>query len=505
MSSTENTHDSARRRRSPLAVASVAAAVLIAGGGGAYFATAGSGGDSADAKRGAQAGGKNPPPLALDGASGRDGAGGIAPGEPDPTGGTVYKAAGKLPDGPDKAAVHRAEGAVTEAEVTRLAKALGLAGTPRLAGPAWKIGTEKDGGGPMLQVNKDAPGTWTYARFTPSPSGDNCVKVDVCPSGGGTDSGSGTGAAKDLPAGGPAVSEEAAKKAAAPVLKALGQSDAELDARQLMGAVRVVNADPVIGGLPTYGWSTGIQVGADGQVVGGSGQLKVPEKGDEYPVLSADEALKQLNKDAKGSGPIGIGGCATPVPAEGEIKPQDEPKPDALCEPERKPAGPQQMTIGKAVFGLAAQYVDGRQALVPSWLFEVAPKSGDQTFTIAQTAVAPKFLKAPTPPQKDVKPTEPPQDPVAPSDRRVLSYNVDGRTLSVTFWGGVCSDYAATASEAGGQVKVRITETNPDPERVCIAIAKELTEQVTLDKPLGDRKVVDAATGQAVPLKAAKK
>jgi hypothetical protein len=48
---------------------------------------------------------------------------------------------------------------------------------------------------------------------------------------------------------------------------------------------------------------------------------------------------------------------------------------------------------------------------------------------------------------------------------------------------------------------VTITESNPDPKRVCIMIAKELTEKVTLDKPLGDRKVVDAATGEAVPLK----
>ncbi|MET7620331.1 hypothetical protein [Streptomyces sp. NPDC005408] len=488
MSSTEDTHDSPRRRRSPFAVASVAAAVLVAGGG-TYFATAGFGGghDSADAKSGAPGNGDNPPPLALDSRTDGGDRGSIAPGEPDPSGGgVVYKAKGKLPDGPDEAAVHRTKGAVTAAEVTRLAKALGVPGTPRLVGPAWKIGTDKDGAGPLLQVNKQAPGTWTFARFVASPGGDNCLKGKECPSRG-----------ENRPKGPTPVSEEAAKKAAAPVLKALGQSDADLDAAQVMGSVRVVNAAPVVGGLPTYGWTTGIQVGLDGHVVGGSGQLKKPEKSDEYPVISADAALKQLNKDSRGSGPIGIGGCATPVPLEGEQKP------DAPCKPKERASGPEQLTVTKAVFGLAAQYVDGQQALVPSWLFEVEPKGGTQPFTVTQLAVDPKYLKEP--PQRDIRPTEPPQAPPAPSDRRIESYTVSGRTLAVTFWGGVCSDYAAKANESADAVKVRIVETNPDPDRVCIALAKELTKTVTLDKPLGERKVVDAATGDAIPMTAVPK
>ncbi|WP_328678685.1 hypothetical protein OG905_29815 [Streptomyces sp. NBC_00322] len=484
MSSTEDTHDSPRRRRSPFAVASVAAAVLVAGGG-TYFATAGFGGghDSADAKSGAPGHDGNPPPLAVEGRTEGGDRGGIAPGEPDPSGGgVVYKAEGKLPAGPAEAAVHRTKGAVTAAEVTRLAKALGLPGTPRLVGQAWKIGADKDGAGPLLQVNKQAPGTWTFARFLASPGGDNCLKGKECPVRGETS-----------PTGASPVSEEAAKKAASPVLKALGQSDADLDARQLMGAARVVNADPLVDGLPTYGWTTGIQVGADGQVVGGSGQLKTPVKSDEYPVISAQEALKQLNKDSPGSGTIGIGGCATPVPLEGEQKPE------APCMPKSRVKGPEQLTVTKAVFGLAAQYVDGQQALVPSWLFEVKPKGGAQPFTVTQLAVDPKYLKETTPPQQDIRPTEPPQTAPAPSDRRIESYTVSGRTLALTFWGGVCSDYAAKASESGTSVTVRIVETNPDPDRVCIAIAKEITEKVALNKPLGDRKVVDAATGEAIP------
>lgn len=481
MSSTESTQESPGRRRSPLVVACAATAVLVAGGGGAYFATAGSEGgtDATDARSGAA--GAEPVPPALDlGGIGTES--GIAPGEPDPSGGgVVYTPEGDLPEGPGRAAVHRATGTVTEAEVTRLAKALGLAGTPRMEGPAWKIGPAKDGQGPSLQVNKDAPGTWTFARFTAAPGGDNCLKGKGCPSGG-----SSAGA-------GQPVSEAEAKKAAAPVLRAVGQGDAALDTDQLMGAVRVVNANPVVSGLPTYGWTTGVQVGADGTVIGGSGQLKKPAKGDTYPVVSAEEAVEQLNRAGKDSGRIGIGGCATPVPHGGETGP------DAPCEPDGTASGLEQLTIGKAVFGLSAQYVDGRQALVPSWLFEVAAKDGGRPFTVTHTAVEERFLKSVEPPARDVTPADPSKNPDhGPAQ---ISYSVQGRTLTVTFWGGVCSDYEAEATESGDRVKIRIAETNPDPDRVCITLAEELEASVTLDEPLDDRKVVDASTGKALPRK----
>ncbi|MER6997798.1 hypothetical protein [Streptomyces sp. NPDC000410] len=471
MNSTERpptSTDGPRPRRSPWAVASVAAAVLIAGGGGAYVATSAPDG-STDAKP--------LPPLALDSRAAPGVAPGIAPGigpgEPDPNG-VVYRAAGELPDGPGSAAVHRPSGTVGAAEVTRLATALGLAGTPRAHGTVWKIGAEKDGGGPLLQVDRQAPGTWTYRRYSAVPGSDNCLKGKPCP----------VAATPNAPAPGSAASEQAAMKAAAPVLAAVGQSDAARDASQLMGAVRVVNADPVIGGLPTYGWSTGIQVGSDGQVVGGSGKLKAPVKSTEYPVISAEEALKGLNKTHRAD----IGGCATPVPAE-----------SAPCEP--KKGTPETRTISKAVFGLAMHAVDGgKSALVPSWLFEVAPQDGAQRHTVTHPAVAPEHLK-PAPPAETKLPSPDPTTLPETSTRGVESYAVsaDGRTLSLRFWGGVCSDYSARADESGTEVKVKIIESRPDPERVCIMIAKELTEKVTLERPLGERKVVDAASGENVP------
>ncbi|MFJ5223888.1 hypothetical protein [Streptomyces sp. NPDC088400] len=501
MTSTEQPHESTagadstvgagipRRRRTAFAVATVAAAVLIAGGGGAYFATSAAGGSGTDNGsggssgngRGTAGGDGQPSLLALDsaatgpgGAPGTgpaDGTGasappGIAPGEPDPHG-IVYRLKGKPPKAPDAARVYRTDGnaKVTAAEVARLAEALGVTGTPRSEETAWKVGTEKDGSGPVLRVTKQAPATWTFARFGPS-GGDNCLKGKSCPSGGGSgkgsDLGTGGGSGEDS-----AVSEAAAKKAAAPVLKALGQDDAALDARQVMGAVRVVSADPVVGGLPTYGWSTGIQVGADGQVVGGIGHLKAPERSDSYPVIGADEALKELNKPAEG-------GTA------------------------RKP-----VEIKKAVFGLAMRSVAGREALVPSWLFEVAPGGEAPPYTVTQPAVAPEFLTKPKPTNPTPTNPKPPREerPRGNGDKgiRVTSYGVDGRTLSLRFMGGVCSTYKAKADESGTAVKVKLTVSEPEPGKVCVAMAKEQDVTVTLDKALGERQVVDGASGERVP------
>lgn len=494
--SVDETAERPRRRRSRLAVASVAATVLLVGGGGAYFAATASGDSSGGGDRDVPMGngGTSPPPLALDGyQDGPEGSSpGIAPGEPDPNG-ARYRVEGKLPQGPDSASVYQAHGEVTEAQVARLAKALGVPGTPTVRGGAWKVGPAKDGFGPSLQVGKEAPGTWTFTRYA-SGGTDNCPKGKTC-----------SGTSPVAPGGsGDAVSEEAAKKAAAPVLVAVGQEGADLDARQLMGSVRVVNADPKVGGLPTYGVATGVQVGADGQVVGGSGQLKAPDKGAAYPVLSARQTLDRLNDSGRGDGRGGIGGCATAVPHMKDMKDTEgtkgtkglegakgERKP---CEPSAKPPEPQPVSVTGARFGLAAHFVHGRQALVPSWLFEVKPQGAPESFTVTHPAVDPKYLKSPSPRAGS------PGDDTSGKAVRITSYSVDGKALTVRFWGGVCSDYSAWASEDGDSVRVKVTGYAQEG-KVCVAMAEELTETVHLKEPLGDRKVVDGESGRAVPRK----
>ncbi|MFE6618345.1 hypothetical protein [Streptomyces sp. NPDC057740] len=474
----------APRRRSPAVIASVAAAVLLVGGGGAYLAASTSGGSDGGTASGAADGG-SPPPLRLDGYSepGTGGTGGIAPGEPNPYG-VTYKADGELLDGPGSAPVYRAGGEVGATEVARLAEALGVDGKPVAQGETWRVGAT-DGAGPGLQVNRQAPGTWTFSRY--SPGTDNCESTTAC---------------RQDPAGptDDPVSEAAARKAAAPVLKAVGQDDAKLDASQLMGAQRVVNANPVVGGLPTYGWTTGVTVSAQGEVVGGSGQLKTPVKGDTYPVLDAEKTLGLLNA-APGTGHrMGIGGCASPVPLKDRL--------EAPCGAQASTGAPAKdtLTVEKAVFGLAAHQVEARQALVPSWLFEVRSPGAQDSFTVTYPAIDPEFLVSSAPSEEPSGPVSP--RPSGPKDEPSSSpivrnvgadgYTADGKELTVAFTGGVCADYKVTASESADEVTVRVTETSQSGE-VCIQIAKVFHKTVRLDEPLGDRKVV-GTDGQAVPL-----
>jgi hypothetical protein len=293
------------------------------------------------------------------------------------------------------------------------------------------------------------------------------------------------------------VSEAVAEKAAAPVLKAVGQGAAKLDASQVMGAQRIVNADPVVGGLPTDGWATGVTVNGQGEVVGGTGQLKAPVKSDTYPVLSAEKTLGLLNKVPVSGHRMGIGGCASPVPLKDRL--------EAPCGESTASPAHSTLTVEKAVFGLASHYVGGRQALVPSWLFEVRATGAKDAFTVTYPAVDPTYIASPTTatPTTPASPTAPDRPTSAPKTRdvEVDGYTAEGDELTVSFTGGVCGDYAATASESSGEVKVTVTYT-PWPDKVCIMIAKEIQKTVPLDEPLGGRKVV-GSDGKQIPLKKA--
>ncbi|MFJ2716143.1 hypothetical protein [Streptomyces sp. NPDC087437] len=470
--------------RSPVVIASVAAAVLLVGGGGVVL-TADPGGRTDGAA--VPGGHRTPRPLVLDGYSapgagaGDGGTNGIAPGEPNPYG-TTYRVTGPLPDGPGSASVYRARGEVTRDEVAKLAEALGVDGTPVADAQAWRVGSGKDGSGPVLRVERTAPGSWTFSRYAPGT--DDC-KGALC----GHD-----------PAAPPVhpVSAAAALKAAAPVLKALGQDDAKVDAAQIMGDQRVVNADPLVGGLPTYGWTTGLSIGRQGEVIGGSGQLKAPVKGDTYPVLSARRTLDLMNTAPRADHRMGIGGCASPVPHKDRLEAPCGTSGSALAT--EAPAPENTVTIGKAVFGLAAHSSGGQRMLVPSWLFEIqAPAGQGARTTVTYPAVAPEYLTSSAPPSGQSSP-EPRRSDGAPVTRdvKVTGYRTEGEELTVRFEGGVCADYRASARESSGRVTVTVTQTQ-QPDTVCILIAKVYHRTVHLDRPLGDRRVV-GTDGQEIPL-----
>jgi hypothetical protein len=352
-----------------------------------------------------------------------------------------------LPTGPGSAAVQH-PGTVSRATVEELAKALGVPGTVTSDAGFWKAG---GGAGPTLQVLKAAPGTWSYARY-------------------------GTGAHSTS---GAAVAEQKALDKAAPLLAALGLRGAKTDASQTANGLRTVSADPVVAGLPTYGWSTSLKIAPDGRLTSANGPLSPLTKGEVQPVMSAEKALKNLEAARGGGEDHGIGECPTVVPKE-STAPGDDPKlPTVMpCVPTKT----QPLNVRQTVFGLSSQYVAGRQALVPSWLFEVTQAGVKGSTTLAQPAV-------------DTTQATP------SSLVDITSYAVDGKSLKLSFWGGVCSTYTASADESGQTVKAHVTQQREDSKRPCVALAKAFTKTVPLGRPLGARKVVDAFDGKAVPKK----
>lgn len=544
----------ASRRRSPWAIATVAAAVMVVGGGGAYWASSAS--DDGGSKDGGRS--SDPAPLAIgDLASDEREAGGtregIAPGEPSP-GRAHYQAPGELPAAPrETAPVYRTAPKVSRADVERLAKALRVAGEPRLERGVWKVGGTPDRMSPTLRVKETGAGGWSYTKFgapggdgclepphtmgdaddatQSSPAGPRCGSLRDGTSGGGTkDAGRGREARgpKNAPAvpdgGSRPVSVAEARKAAQPVLDALGQSDAKLDASRTYGAVRAVTADPTFDGLPSYGWQTTLEVGVDGGVDGANGFLNKLAKGDEYPLIDADEAVKALNAGPGNAGRAPVGDCAHTEPAAPDVA-DDAEKGDQGAKAEKGPGGASGAGDGErgiapcapaggkrsaahevreATFGLGMRFEEGRQVLVPSWIFTVRPadaKDGESDFTVTHPAVDPKYvIGAKT-------------GPGAPADgdssresgngtrpgKHIESYSADGRSLTVRFYGGVCSTYQVTADASDSAVTVRVTGKEKKPGAKCVLVAEEFEKKITLDEPLGDREVVDAATGESVP------
>ncbi|MDX3353502.1 hypothetical protein PV703_09245 [Streptomyces sp. ME01-24h] len=439
-----------RRNRSPWAVSAVAAAVLAAGGGGAYWVS--SHVEGAVPRAAGGNGDGSPEPLRLDGATRGSGA--------------DLTVRGDLPDGPASAAVQR-PGGVSRAAVERLARALGVPGTVKSDRGVWKAGGTPDGGGPLLRVDKDAPGAWSYSYYGATPR--------LAP----------------LPARGEfTVPPAQALRAAAPVFAALGLKDARTDAREVSGILRTVTADPRVAGLPTHGWRSAVQVASDGLLVTGNGVMAPLTRGDTYPVMSAKEALKLLERPGTG-GDLGIGDCPTVVPKP-SLSPGDDPRlPRVLpC----VPSAHRRLEVREAVFGLSAQSVAGRRALVPSWLFEVAQDGVRRTSVLAQPAVDPAYVRG-----GGVFPAPSRTAAPAPAAAKVESYRAAGTELTLRFWGGVCSDYAASADESGTVVEVRVRPVPKEPGKACVMLAEQFSRTVRLEAPLGDREVVDLSDGSTVP------
>ncbi|PWI43345.1 hypothetical protein [Streptomyces sp. ICBB 8177] len=504
-----------RRHRAALTMALVTGVVLAGGGG--YWAAASSHGPARQAA--------DPAPRARTGpasVTGAAGAGGLGDGAPATQAGQTYRLTGRLPAGPASAHVYRPGGAVSRDQVTRLAAALGVPGAVTSADGLWKAGSS--GAGPTLQVAKDSPGGWAFAR---AGAGTGCAAAKRVASGAGVCYGA-AGTGGTTTPGGPAVAQGVARRDAAAVLAALGLGGARGDASGTSAAfdgLRTVTADPVVGGLPTYGWRTTLVIGPDGRVVSGSGRLAPLTRGAAYPVTSAVVALGRLRRAAAAAGPglcgrehpgggTGVARSGTAaVPGPGPVDPGGpllrSSTPPARGTASTAPvrgsapclASTPPLLVRGAVFGLSARFASGGsggEELVPSWLFQVAASGAAPVRTVAQAALAQGG--GTPPPAPAPSPSSGPSAPAVSASRApVTSYTADGRALVLRFWGGMCADYAGKVTgQSDSAVHVAVTATPKEPHRICPMPARSMTVRVTLARPLGSRTVYDSSDGRAV-------
>jgi hypothetical protein len=248
---------------------------------------------------------------------------------------------------------------------------------------------------------------------------------------------------------------------------------------------------PTVGGLEAFGLQTSVQVDRDGDLQGAGGFLGTPEKGDTYPLVTAQAAYDEL--------PPMMTAMLCPVGPDGQG-----------CLPPQ----PTEITgahLGLMLHGLA----DGGQALVPAWLFEVK----GWTEPLPVVAVQKQYLPEPEQPSAEPKPgtgTEPggvvPPVPPASTDpgsaREAFSFDKAARgtaadQLVVTYGDSsscVHENVTASAKEAPDAVYVLLEADARDPNTACTEDYRAVERTITLQAPLGDRKVFDAASGKEVAL-----
>lgn len=397
--------------------------------------------------------------------------------------GSSFELTGALPTGPDQATTHPlAKGAADEAEVRRLATALGIRTAPRRVDRAWQAGALRvedsagnpwslsAGCGPDQPVSSDgaaascASGTVAVgagsssagAGWAPAPNGTTAAPTQVAPR-------------PPPPPSVAPVDVPAAREAALAILDALGQQGANLTVDG--GGERDVfaRADPRIAGRPTSGYPTYLEIDAEIQVVSGSGYLGRPADGPSYPIVSAADAFDNL---------------------------PELPRPMMLCPANADCPQPVPAKVTGAELGLQlTALADEQAALLPAWLFTVE----GWPMALAQPAVEPRFLQLP-----EQQPAPPAQaDPAKPRSWFAFDavFATDEPNVIIVQYGdsGSCphTNVQSLVKESSDSVVVTL-EADGQPDQPCTDDYRQQLVTVTLASPLGDRTVIDGSRGDPV-------
>lgn len=370
---------------------------------------------------------------------------------------------GVLPSGPATARAQLLDrGAAAPEEVRRLAEALGLTGRPQRVEGAWQVGA--------LRVADAAGHPWSMSTASCGP--------EVPVTSDGPRSGCATVAG---PAGaGPAIDVAAARRAAAGVLAALGQQDADIDVES-SGANALVRADPRVDGLPTAGYPTVLDVDAAGSVVSASGYLGRPTAGPAYPLVSARVAFDSL---------------------------PEQPRALMLCPENANCPQPAPGVVTGARLGLTlTALADDSAALLPAWLFTVK----DWPMPLAQPAIEPRFLAPPpTGPPGDRPGDQPTQVDPAPANGPRSPFGFDSvfptddpKSLVVQYGdSGSCPHTNVTHSvkESAESVLVLLEGDTQPAGQACTSDYRQVLVTVRLQSALGKRTVIDGSRGTPVPV-----
>lgn len=436
---------------------------------------------SRDGGTSVRAGSEGPPPkLRLASSAGER----AALGAPS-SGSSQYQLEGTLSsDAPEDGRVRRPR-AGSAAAAADLARALGLDGTPTSISNGWAL---RAPGKTILILSES--GSWTWQ---PDCMADRPIQDE--------DANTGCGFAETPTAAPPppGPSDEETKTASAPVFSRLGLSDLPI----AVSPAGSSNSNASV--TPAASWSTTLTVSRERAVVGGSGWLSGSVEGDAYPLISAAAAFEELKKQPRMVMDLcmvrkdGQPGCEEPAPT----------------------------VIDGARLGLMLDFLQalkdgepGSPVLVPAWLFSVKGSSE----TIPMIAVDPAYLDDPSDepaPDATAKPdpagsTEPGDPGACPPDSctggggtpndggestetfSIDAYTLEGdRTIHVQLTLGDCRaqwEPRLEAKQGSEAVYLMLTASGPTPPKdgACTAIASEHDVALTLDAPLGDRKVYDA-------------